>query len=92
MSDTPQCVDITAPTPNFTGTFYSTDGARMRFDADAGVLYLPDGGRYLFGAEQTLTRYNNVDKTARWATQYIDRNGNALNYSFSGVTDTLGRT
>src|SRR6266850_560385 len=92
QSDTPQCFGITDPPPNFTGSFYSTDGSRMRFDADAGVLYLPDGGRYLFGAEQTLTRYNNVDKTARWATQYIDRNGNTLNYAFSAVTDSMGRT
>ncbi len=93
QSDTPQCIYVYLdPPPTFAGTFYSTDGARMRFDADAGVLYLPDGGRYLFGAEQTRSFYNNVDKTARWATQYLDRNGNTLNYSFSAVTDSLGRT
>lgn len=57
-SDTPQLFDITNPQPDFSGTFYSTDGARMRFDADAGVLYAPDGGRYVFGAEQFLERYN----------------------------------
>ncbi|HEY8184512.1 MAG TPA: hypothetical protein VIF64_00500, partial [Pyrinomonadaceae bacterium] len=91
-SDTPQCFIITNPQPDFTGTFYSTDGSRVRFDADSGVLYLPDGGRYLFGAEQTVPRYNTEQVTGRWATQSIDRNGNTINYSFTSVTDTLGRT
>jgi RHS repeat-associated protein len=91
-SDTPECVPLGVPTPDFTGTFYSTDGSRMRFDADNGVLYLADGGRYYFGAEQTVQRYNSQYLTARWATQSVDRNGNTISYSFSGVTDTLGRS
>ena len=91
-SDTPDCVPLGYPTPAFTGTFYSTDNTRMRFDADNGVLYLVDGGRYFFGAEQTVQRYNNLNVTGRWATQSIDRNGNTISYSFSSVTDTLGRS
>ena len=66
-SDTPDCVPLGYPTPAFTGTFYSTDNTRMRFDADNGVLYLVDGGRYFFGAEQTVQRYNNLNVTGRWA-------------------------
>jgi RHS repeat-associated protein len=91
-SDTPECVPLGDPTPAFTGTFYSVDNTRMRFDADNGVLYLVDGGRYLFGAEQTVQRYNSLYVTGRWATQSIDRNGNTISYSFSSVTDTLGRS
>jgi RHS repeat-associated protein len=91
-SDTAECVPLGDPTPAFTGTFYSVDNTRMRFDADNGVLYLVDGGRYLFGAEQTVQRYNSLYVTGRWATQSIDRNGNTISYSFSSVTDTLGRS
>jgi RHS repeat-associated protein len=91
-SDTPQCLDPSAAYPDFTGTFYSTDGAGMRFDNDTGVLYLPDGGRYFFGTGQVVQRYNNEYISGRWATQYIDRNGNTVNYSFTSVTDTLGRS
>ncbi len=92
-SDTPQCVwfpDTT--TPEFTGTFYSTDSSRIRFDTDTGTLYLPDGGRYSFGTAQSPLPYMQSDHEIRYATQYIDRNGNTINYSASGVTDTLGRT
>lgn len=91
QSDTPQCVGVLETTPDFTGTFYSTDGSRVRFDSDAGVLYLPDGGRYLFNGGQAPPRYISLEHDTRWATQYIDRNGNTINYSSSGVTDTLGR-
>lgn len=90
-SDTPQCF-ASAGAPAFTGTFDSTDSAGMRFDADSGVLYLADGGRYIFGAMQSAYRYNNELVSGRWATQYLDRNGNTLNYSFSSVTDTMGRS
>ena len=65
--------------PAYTGTFYSTDSAGMRFDADSGVLYFADGGRYIFGTEQSAYRYNNELVSGRWATQYLDRNGNTLN-------------
>jgi RHS repeat-associated protein len=92
-SDTPQVTVFTNPQTDFTGNFYSTDGSRMRFDADSGVLYTPDGGRYIFGAEQFIQRYNSQEpKQGRWATQFIDRNGNTLTYSPTSVSDTLGRT
>ena len=63
------------------GTFYSVDGSRMRYDSsgqNTGILYLPDGTRYILG---TTT------------VQQIDRNGNTLNYNISTRqwTDTLGR-
>lgn len=69
----------TVPT---TGTFYAVDGSRMRYDsssATTGTLYLADGTRYLFSSG---------------STQYIDRNGNTLNFNSSTRqwTDTLGRT
>jgi hypothetical protein len=64
------------------GTFYAVDGSRMRYDADGttnGVLYLPDGSRY------------NISATA---VQFIDRNGNTLNYDVASRqwTDTMNRT
>jgi RHS repeat-associated protein len=70
--------------PDFAGTFYSVDGSRMKFDADANVMLMPDGGRYVFSPrsfnEQT-------------AIQYIDRNGNVLSYNQSTRqwTDSIGR-
>jgi len=66
---------------DMSGTFYSVDGARMRYDSsgqNTGTLYLPDGSRYIL---------NNGD------VQYIDEDGNVLNYSGTNRqwTDTLGR-
>jgi RHS repeat-associated protein len=63
------------------GTFYAVDGSRMRYDGNAdgtGVLYLSDGTRYILNGG---------------TTQYIDRNGNTLNYNGTNRqwTDTLGR-
>ncbi len=63
------------------GTFYAVDGSRLRYDstsATVGKLYLPDG-----------TRYELNNSTA----QYIDRNGNTLNYDAPTRQwkDTLGR-
>jgi RHS repeat-associated protein len=63
------------------GTFYSVDGSRMRYDSsgvDTGTLYMPDGTRYVLGHP---------------ASQIIDRNGNTLNYNETTRqwTDTLGR-
>lgn len=64
-----------------TGTFYAVDGSRMRYDssgATTGTLYLPDGARWIFNGS---------------TVQYIDRNGNTLNYDTATRqwTDTLGR-
>lgn len=63
------------------GIFYAVDGSRMRFDANgasSGTLFLADGTRYIIGTT---------------STQYIDRNGNTLNYDATNRrwTDTLGR-
>jgi RHS repeat-associated protein len=63
------------------GTFYAVDGSRIRYDStgiDTGTLYLPDGVRYVLNGS---------------TAQYIDRNGNTLNYNGSTRqwTDTLGR-
>lgn len=63
------------------GTFYSVDGARMRYDStgqNTGTLFLPDGTRYILGAT---------------TVQRLDRNGNTLNYNIGSRqwTDTMGR-
>lgn len=65
-------IDASPNTP-----FYAVDGSQLRFESDSNTLFLPDGSRYLFNANQ--------------ASQYIDRNGNKLNYDGQWV-DTLGRT
>lgn len=66
---------------NMTGTFYSVDGSRMRYDStgqNSGTLYLPNGSRY---------------ELSSTTVKYIDRNGNTLNYSVADRewTDTMGR-
>ena len=63
------------------GTFYAVDSSRLRYDSTGeatGILYFPDG-----------TRYKLNGSTA----QYIDRNGNTLNYDANTRqwSDTLGR-
>jgi RHS repeat-associated protein len=67
---------------DMSGTFYATDGSRMRFDgtgADTGTLYMADGTRYVLGHP---------------SSQIIDRNGNTQTYNETTRqwTDTLGRT
>ncbi len=59
--------------------YYAADGSRIKYDPTSQVVFLPDGSRYLLN-------------TANGA-QYIDRNGNTLNYNSntSEWTDTLGR-
>jgi len=64
------------------GTFYAVDNSRMRYDASGatnGVLYLPDGTRYIMSSG---------------TVQFVDKNGNTLSYSVSSRqwTDTMGRT
>ena len=66
---------------SMTGTFYSVDGSRMRYDStgqNTGTLYLSDGTKYTLGTS---------------TVQRIDRNGNTLNYNVSTRqwTDTMGR-
>jgi len=68
-------------TIDMVGTFYAIDGSRMRYDStgpNTGTLYLPDGSRYVLGGS---------------TVQYIDINGNLLNYNISNRqwTDTMGR-
>jgi RHS repeat-associated protein len=63
------------------GTFYAVDGSRLRYDSTSqttGTVYLPDGSRYV------------LDNAS---AQFIDRNGNTLNYERTARqwTDTLGR-
>jgi RHS repeat-associated protein len=63
------------------GTFYAVDGSRMRYDSTSsstGTLYLADGTRYVLNSS---------------TAQYIDRNGNTLNYDSATRqwSDTLGR-
>ncbi|HZH30464.1 MAG TPA: RHS repeat-associated core domain-containing protein [Pyrinomonadaceae bacterium] len=77
-----------------TGIFYAVDGSRTRYDADAGVLYLADGGRYFFGPDESVQGYQGQWISGRRATSYVDRNGNTLTYTASTRTwsDTLGRS
>jgi RHS repeat-associated protein len=63
------------------GDFYAVDGSRMRYNSTSettGTLYLSDGARYILNQN---------------TAQYIDRNGNTLNYDSATRqwTDTLGR-
>jgi RHS repeat-associated protein len=66
---------------DMSGTFYAVDGSRMRYDSTGettGTLFLSDGTRYVLNGS---------------STQYIDRNGNTLNFNATNRqwTDTLGR-
>lgn len=63
------------------GTFYGVDGSRIRYDStgeSTGTLYLGDGTRYVLGSS---------------SAQYIDRNGNTLNFNYATRqwTDTMSR-
>jgi RHS repeat-associated protein len=63
------------------GTFYAVDSSRLRYDSTSqttGTLYLSDGTRYVLNGG---------------SAQYIDRNGNTLNYNATTRqwTDTLNR-
>lgn len=77
--DTPVLRNLIDGAPPLTGIYVSTDGSRMKYDADNAILYLPDGSRYLLNAPG--------------GAQYVDRNGNTLNYNSSTKqwTDTTGR-
>jgi hypothetical protein len=72
-----------------TGTYYAVDGSRLRYETQTATLYLPDGARYILGAE-----------LGQNTSQYIDRNGNTLTFTSAigsaqpaGIwTDTAGRS
>ena len=75
INDTPTTSPVTV------GTFYAVDGSNLRYDASSytdGILYLPDGTRYIINSTSVLL---------------IDRNGNTLTYSAANRTwsDTQGR-
>lgn len=65
-----------------TGTYYSVDGSRLRYQIlqSSTILYLPDGSRFVYPGNNTV--------------QLIDRNGNTLTFDSTTRqwTDTLGRT
>jgi RHS repeat-associated protein len=68
---------------SYAGTYYAVDGSNIRYEATSdsdGVLFLPDGSRYLL--QPSSAGY-----------KYIDRNGNTLTYSVSNRqwTDTQSR-
>jgi RHS repeat-associated protein len=71
---------------DYTGTYLSVDGSRMRLESgsSSSVLYLPDGGRYVFGA---------TTGALATATTAYDTHGNksAYNTSTRAWTDTMGR-
>jgi hypothetical protein len=59
------------------GIFYAVDGSRLKYVSSTSTLWMPDGSRYILGST---------------TTQFIDRNGNILNYD-NGTqtwTDTMG--
>ena len=68
-----------------TGTFYAVDGSRLRYDSTSettGTLFLPDGSQYRLQGQ---------------TVQFVDRNGNTVNYDGSDPqnrhwSDTMGRT
>jgi hypothetical protein len=67
---------------DWTGTYLSVDGSRMRLDIGNSqtVLYFPDGGRIFFDSNYE-------------ASSFIDPSGNKMTYAPSTKqwTDTLGR-
>ncbi len=71
---------------DYTGTYLSVDGSRMRLESgsSSSVLYLPDGGRYVFGT---------TTGALATATATYDAHGNksAYNTSTRAWTDTMGR-
>lgn len=68
-----------------TGTFYSVDGSRLRYESSNKTLYLSDG---------SMLRYETDVNGVPVSMKYIDRNGNQNTYSHAtGLwTDATGRT
>lgn len=88
-SDTPiDCGSINSgcASTDFTGTFLSVDGSRMRLESgtSTSTLFLPDGSRYVFGAMNT----------PNLAHTFYDRHGNKMTFNTSTRiwTDTMGRS
>ncbi len=79
------------------GTYLSTESSGMRIqrgetqadDSVRDVLYLPDGGKYIFPAYTG----SNIP-LQRMAQKFIDKNGNFSTYDYATKTwiDTLGRS
>ncbi len=77
------------------GTYLAVDGSSMKIVTNqvidgvtSDVLYLPDGGKYIFPRQNPGNPvYNGVQK-------FVDRNGNTSSYDFATGTwtDTLGRS
>jgi RHS repeat-associated protein len=67
-----------------TGTFYSVDGSRLRYESSSRTLFMPDGSRLIYS-------YNASSQPDY--VYYIDRNGNQNTYSYATNqwTDTMGR-
>jgi RHS repeat-associated protein len=72
----------TSGTAEMTGNFLSVDGTKMRLELTENqkTLFLPDGSRYFFGADNT-------------GNTLIDRHGNKMTYNAANKrwTETLGR-
>ncbi|MEQ1606008.1 MAG: hypothetical protein ABL999_14180 [Pyrinomonadaceae bacterium] len=70
-----------------TGVYLSVDGSRMRLEVgpSSSILYLPDGGRYLFAPG---TNPGNPAHT------FYDRHGNKMTFNTGSFTwtDTMGRS
>jgi RHS repeat-associated protein len=68
-----------------TGTFYSVDGSRLRYESASRTLFMPDGSRLIYS-------YNASSQPDY--IYYIDRNGNQNTYSYatSQWTDSMGRS
>lgn len=75
--------DTPVTTLTYAGTYFAVDGSNIRYEATSisdGILYLPDGSRYLLLPSTT-------------GYQYVDRNGNTLSYNMTNRqwTDTQAR-
>ena len=73
-TDQPRAAGDTNPLPD---DLYAVDGSRIRYNRPSQILYMPDGGRYLFAANQY------VDRNGNTLTFHPDTNT---------WTDTLGRS
>jgi RHS repeat-associated protein len=58
--------------------YFATDGSRIKYDPSNQTIFMPDGSRYVL--------------TSATSAQYIDADGNTLQFTNGQWTDTLGRT
>ena len=70
---------------NASGTYFSVDGSRLRYETSTRKLYFPDGTQFYTETDSNGSPIKN---------HYVDRNGNGLVYNLSSgqLTDTVGRT